>query len=199
MNNHPRTGPLGNSIALKFHKLVGGKEASGVRSVCEKIRRQTRTLSSWPDWEKKKSITANLSQHNKKQNSKQWLCLPICVSAPSVPLSRSPACIQTGQRAPAHREEGWMCVSLLPSLSLSVTSFVIREGNTFSLGLLVYWFLPLFGELGTKTEFVLSWPPASSPNAPPRLHSLPLLLSRSASAQHGWVHYICFLSEWVHL
>lgn len=77
----------------------------------------------------------------------------------------------------SERERGWQLThrastspsfppSLFPFLFLSASPFVIKEGNTFSLGLFVYWFPPLFGELGTKTEFVLSWPPALSLNTP---------------------------------
>lgn len=53
-----------------------------------------------------------------------------------------------------------------PSSLSQPLPLVIKEGNTFSVGLFVYWFPPLFGELGTKTEFILSWPPALSLNIP---------------------------------
>lgn len=113
----------------------------------------------------------------------------------SVPLCGLLAWLQQGQRAHSihvHGEaDSWHTgpppshPSLLPILILSALPFVIKEWNTFSLGLFVYWFPTLFGELGTKTQFVLSWPPALSLNTP--------RFSFSASSPLG----LSILSAWM--
>lgn len=84
---------------------------------------------------------------------------------------------------------------LLPFLSASASPFVIKEGNTFSLGLFVYWFPLLFGELGTKTEFILSWPPALSLNTPHLFFSSspPLTLSILSA----WMTRLHMLPFWM--
>lgn len=112
----------------------------------------------------KKSITTNLPQHNKTKiiinNGFVYPSVYICA------LSVHPHPTHTDAQK---KVESWItgpCFSSFPSFLSQPLPFVIKEGNTFSVGLFVYWFPPLFGELGTKTEFILSWPPALSLNTP---------------------------------
>lgn len=100
---------------------------------------------------------------------------------------------------PAHtgtqkKVDSWItgpCFSSFPSYLSQPLPFVMKEGNTFSVGLFVYWFPPLFGELGTKTEFILSWPPALSLNTPY------LSFSSYARILSAWMSRLHMLPFWM--